>query len=98
MACCHTLEFFRKEVHGSVVEKKAFEFAQAVSTGEDSFETATHQLQVRKVIRFKARAMKLAVLASYRDKPPALRHHSEEELESHKPINPFTAMGKKCSI
>ena len=65
-----------------MVERKVFEFAQATSTGEDCFETLNFQLQVRKVIRFKARAMKLAVLARFREKPPVLRQQfrSEEVL------------------
>jgi hypothetical protein len=45
--------------------------------------------------------MKLAVLASYREKPPALREggrRNEEALDDHHPVSSFTAMGKKCSI
>jgi hypothetical protein len=72
LACCHTLEFFQGEVHGSVFEKKVFEFTQATNTSEDCFETLGYQLQVRKIIRFKAKVMKLAVLVRLREKPEVL--------------------------
>ena len=81
LACCHTLEFFNRETHGSVFEKKIFEFSQSRNTKEDEFETLTHCIQVRKIIRFRAKVGKLAVLAVVRDKRQVLQDSEEQSLE-----------------